>query len=94
MQAVVSYFETSSSDKQRSAPVVFVVGKSVSITANPIIGPPAIIFFGSLTKPSAASINSLQLVPMQIRKFLGSITESPVSVKILSITGLPSTTAV
>ena len=67
MQAVVSYLETSSSDKQRSAPDVLVVGMSASITANPIIGPPEIILAGSLTNPPAASRISLQLIPMHIR---------------------------
>ena len=59
MQGLSGFFSTSSSRKQVSEEEFFVTGTSVVYMACPIMGPPESIFFGSPTKPPAASMMSL-----------------------------------
>ncbi len=75
------------------AEVVFVTGTFTSNIANPIIGPPEIIFSTGPLSPPAASKSSLKFVPTGTEKLFGSTTASPVIVTIRVIKGIPSTTA-
>ena len=84
---------TASLPRQRREEEVFVVGTSSPNMANPIIGPPEIIFSGCSLNPPAASKSSWKLVPIKNSKLPGSSTASPVTVKILLVTGFPSFTA-
>ena len=70
-----------------------VVGTSNPNMEKPIIGPPEIIFSGCSLNPPAASKSSWKLVPIKNSKLPGSSTASPVTVKILLVTGFPSFTA-
>ena len=58
-------------------------------TAKPIIGPPMMIFLGSVLKPPQKSITSLKEVPMATSTFLGSAMASPSTVRRLVISGMP-----
>ena len=91
--ASASASATSSLVIQRSAEVVLVVGTSNPNMEKPIIGPPEIIFSGCSLNPPAASKSSWKLVPIKNSKLPGSSTASPVTVKILLVTGFPSFTA-
>ena len=73
--------------------VFLVTGTLRLYIAKPIIGPPEIIFSGSLIKPPAASAISVYGVPTYTRKFLGFLTASPVTVTIRLVRGLFSMTA-
>src|SRR5699024_2299933 len=73
--------------------VALLIGVSKVYCANPVIGPPAIIFPGFPTKPPHCSINSRIGVPILTIRFFGSFIPCPVTVTHLSYKGFPSNKA-
>jgi hypothetical protein len=80
------------SEKTRTAFVNFLTGESTSNAEMPIIAPPFIILLGSFFNPQYSIISDIG-VPIGTFKFLGLIIQSPSTVTIFSISGIPSVKA-
>ncbi len=80
---------TSSLSNTNKPVVPFIAGTSITDWASPIIGPPINTLPGLPLKPPHCSIRSIKGVPILINRFFGSITPDPVTVVILSMSGIP-----
>src|SRR5574344_1897397 len=87
IQLLSCFLFVSSSVIRRKADVPFRVEASMFATALPIIGPPLINLAASLGNPPTASSILENGVPTLSKKFLCSVTQLPVTVTALSISG-------
>ena len=84
---------SAAADNTSIADVPFVTTPSLSHCAMPIIGPPLTIFLTSCLSPPQYSIRSRYDVPIGTSRFFGVTIQSPSTVTIRSISGIPLTNA-